>query len=347
VEAKLVQGDARISKALATLPQRVAIPNLPTKDPKKEAEDNEKRERTITFGRFPMDTKSENIKAFIESITASVKDDIEETFAFGKKRAERGAARFKSSAGMWKYMTENAGSHKHKYEGNDIYVNVEGKSDKNEQDLAQEAAEKAQAKLKLSFSPPGLYLPEVFQEEAILRYDLVRYPFREVVHAVLEEPLDCDLGRLHATQQGITLMRNFEKRPENLDTLGPRRNPWNRAFHSSPSQHPEVFGRFRALYHDFLGTFVLEHLQTRRLAFQALPTFRCHLPGCGAPGRPHRDSDYHHAACEVNFWYRSLLLLAATAYTLSRGAEPRTSGRLSWPWVNSCVSTAIRSGITR
>lgn len=84
--------------------------------------------------------------------------------------------------------------------------------------------------------------------------------------------------------------------------MGPRGNPWNRRFHNCPQRDAGYYERFLEVYHDFLCTFVLDHLQTRRVAFQTNPTFRCHLPRCGAPGRPHRDEDYFHARCEVNFW---------------------------------------------
>lgn len=84
----------------------------------------EQRSRTITFGHFPEGTKAEAIKKFMESTLVLQKEDIDESYAFGKKYAERGAVRFKACAGMWKYMQENAGSHKHQHEGKDIYVNV-------------------------------------------------------------------------------------------------------------------------------------------------------------------------------------------------------------------------------
>ena len=77
--------------------------------------DGEKRSRTVTFGPFPEDTKSDVVKSYIDDKMKDVKTDIEEIFAFGKTRAERGAARFKTGETMWKYMQANAGNHKHAF----------------------------------------------------------------------------------------------------------------------------------------------------------------------------------------------------------------------------------------
>lgn len=86
--------------------------------------DPEKRMRTITFANFPEDTKAQVIKDTIDEILQEVKADVEEIYSFGK-RATRGAARFKTSESMWKYMTKHAGNHVHEYFGNNIYTNVD------------------------------------------------------------------------------------------------------------------------------------------------------------------------------------------------------------------------------
>ena len=93
------------------------------------AEEQDKRMRTMTFGNFPQDTKAVDIKAFIDTVVADVAAEVEDTFAFGKTRAERGGARFKNADDMWKFMTANAGKHKHDYKGKAIYCNAEGASD--------------------------------------------------------------------------------------------------------------------------------------------------------------------------------------------------------------------------
>jgi hypothetical protein len=146
MEVKFQQREANVKQAMGKLPQAfsggggsggggVGGGVKPQEDEK-----TEKQQRTITFGTFPEDTKSESIKAFIDATLESVGPDIEEAFTYGKKFAERGAARFKTKAAMWKYMTENAGSHKHSFEGKAIYVNADGGRDRSDTDKNREKA---------------------------------------------------------------------------------------------------------------------------------------------------------------------------------------------------------------
>jgi hypothetical protein len=107
--------------------------------------DAQKRKRTINFGRFPEDTKAADIENFMKEVLKDVSSDVEEVFAYGKKFAERGGARFKSEAAMWDYMTAQAGAHKHEYEGSTIYCNVDTWS----QDPTSEKAMKERAVRKL------------------------------------------------------------------------------------------------------------------------------------------------------------------------------------------------------
>ena len=89
---------------------------------------DEKRARTISFGQFPVDTKSANIIHFIEEQVKEFSEDVEEVFAYGKTRAERGGARFRSTVATWKYMKDNAGHHQHDYEGKKIYCNADSQA---------------------------------------------------------------------------------------------------------------------------------------------------------------------------------------------------------------------------
>ena len=86
----------------------------------------EQRSRTITFGRFPEDTKSEQIKSLISQWLEDTKDDIEEVFAFGKFRAEAGGARFKTEDAMWQYMAKLTDQRTHEFMGRQIYTNADG-----------------------------------------------------------------------------------------------------------------------------------------------------------------------------------------------------------------------------
>ena len=105
----------------------------------------EKMARTVTFGPFPEDTKSTEIKEFIDSVVQPVAEEVEETFAFGRKFAERGGARFRTEEAMWKYMTTNAGNHQHDHKGVKIYCNA----DPGGSDAGSEAAQKDRAVRKV------------------------------------------------------------------------------------------------------------------------------------------------------------------------------------------------------
>ena len=60
-----------------------------------------RKRRTITFGKFAEDTKSEYIIETIEKLIENFKHDIEYNgiFAYGKKFATMGAVRFKNRGG--------------------------------------------------------------------------------------------------------------------------------------------------------------------------------------------------------------------------------------------------------
>ena len=105
--------------------------------------DEDKRIRTISFGEFPKDTKSKDIKTFIEGVVGSGAD-IDECFAYGRQHAERGAARFTSKDAMWKYMKDNKGKHQHMYGDTPISCNVDSswEDPESEQSLKERAVRK-------------------------------------------------------------------------------------------------------------------------------------------------------------------------------------------------------------
>jgi hypothetical protein len=124
-------------KAYQTREQRQSVPVWPSKalssaatgakfdNDHKDANAEDKRRRTIGFGQFPKDTKAKDIVKFLEGVLEEARGDIEEVFAYGKKFAERGAARFKTSEAMWAYLKGKAGHHMHMYEGQRIYCNAD------------------------------------------------------------------------------------------------------------------------------------------------------------------------------------------------------------------------------
>lgn len=150
----------------------------------------------------------------------------------------------------------------------------------------------------------GPVLPQELQHEAILEFDVRKHAFEPAMRLVLEVAEGTPLGNLHDSPLGAEVLRCFHRRAAEttLDAMGPRGNPWNAMFLGAPNEKPEHWAVFADAFHEFVRTFVLEDLGTARVAFQSRPTFRCHLPDCGAPGRPHRDADYHHHPSEVNYW---------------------------------------------
>lgn len=91
----------------------------------KGVEAKERQSRTLTFGQFEDGTEAATVKEFMETtLGKDTMKETEEVFAYGKRFATRGGVRFKSSAGMWKYMEEHAGKHQHEHGASKIYVNV-------------------------------------------------------------------------------------------------------------------------------------------------------------------------------------------------------------------------------
>ena len=66
----------------------------------------DEKQRTITFGNFPEDTKSEYIIAVIKKKLELAQEELDAdgVYAFGKKSTVRGAARFKTQEAMMAYL---------------------------------------------------------------------------------------------------------------------------------------------------------------------------------------------------------------------------------------------------
>ena len=88
-------------------------------------EQNCEKSRTITFGKFPEDTKSEYIIETIEKVLKDFMHDIEDNgiFAYGKKFATMGAARFKTEEAMWTYLKNDSKSKCMNIDDHVLYVN--------------------------------------------------------------------------------------------------------------------------------------------------------------------------------------------------------------------------------
>ena len=83
------------------------------------------KRRTITLGKFAEDTRSEYIVEIIEKLIENFKNDIEDKgiFAYGRKFATRGAARFKTEEAMWKYLKHENTSKRIDIDGHTFYPN--------------------------------------------------------------------------------------------------------------------------------------------------------------------------------------------------------------------------------
>ena len=75
--------------------------------------------------KFPEDTKSERIIETIETVLKDFMHDIEDNgiFAYGKKFATMGAARFKTEEAMWTYLKNDSKSKCMNIDDHVLYVN--------------------------------------------------------------------------------------------------------------------------------------------------------------------------------------------------------------------------------
>ena len=101
----------------------------------------EKRQRSIVFSNFPEDTKEADITAAIWKTLKGIRAEIDEVFTYSKHDSV-GVARFKSIEGMWKYMQENAGNHRHTILGRTIYVNADRMAGPTEDSMKDRAIRK-------------------------------------------------------------------------------------------------------------------------------------------------------------------------------------------------------------
>jgi hypothetical protein len=122
----------------------------------------------------------------------------------------------------------------------------------------------------------------VFDESSIcvVDYPLEAYNFPAIVSKCLGEP--------ELTRVGVR--SNLPLRTRETD----QKTEWHRAFY-------ETFPIWRATYEAFVRDFVANMFSVE-FFYQAVPTFRVHLPGNLAVGEFHRDRDYGHPNREITFW---------------------------------------------
>jgi hypothetical protein len=118
-------------------------------------------------------------------------------------------------------------------------------------------------------------------ESTVFQYDVLRYPFPEVVQNYL------GTDRLEEIHGDVDLDVLTREKDQSTD--------FHRAYYTR-------FGHeFEQIYEPFLIDVVRPFIG-EDIIYQRIPTFRVHLPGNIAVGEFHRDRDYSHADGEINFW---------------------------------------------
>jgi hypothetical protein len=112
-------------------------------------------------------------------------------------------------------------------------------------------------------------------------YPLGEFPFPDFVAGSLGFTDTSELTRLAA----LLALRTWRT---------DQQSPWHGDFYGCFDGWRSVFDRF---VRDVIGPLVGEPFY-----YQAVPTFRVHLPGNVAVGEFHTDAQYHHPLGEINYW---------------------------------------------
>ena len=128
----------------------------------------------------------------------------------------------------------------------------------------------------------------------IIRYDSAQYDFAKVVR---------DLFRTHLYPEAedLSMLHDFLRSGRAPASYGifDERTDQSSIFHKVFYEHME--DAFLPLYREFIKVFMRPQF-SEALVYQAVPTFRVHLPDNVAVGAFHRDRDYHHQPTEMNYW---------------------------------------------
>jgi hypothetical protein len=128
---------------------------------------------------------------------------------------------------------------------------------------------------------PSLLIERSRRHARVFSYPLADFDFPQALADLLGVP--SDLACLGA---GSTLPRRTRETDQATD--------WHRLFYSR-------FASLARLYLRFITTVATPFFQDA-FFYQAVPTFRIHLPGNLAVGEFHCDSDYGHPLDELTFW---------------------------------------------
>jgi hypothetical protein len=124
---------------------------------------------------------------------------------------------------------------------------------------------------------------------SIYHYDVVRFPFKDIVDSHFTKHLGVASEDLH-TLKDPSLFPVGIVTP-GTDNNTPLHDVLYRVFEGE---------RFLPTYRKFVES--LQEVIGDTLIFQKKPTFRIHLPGNLSVGNYHRDSDYGHPLEEINVW---------------------------------------------
>jgi hypothetical protein len=177
---------------------------------------------------------------------------------------------------------------------------------------------------------PALYctIPPALREECVHRYDTARYPFAELLAAVVAPPLpergDDAAATAAAGLPGcaVTVLQLIHHRPDVSNWLremhcnkarayAVRRNIIDKRLKAARPFDPQAeLGRcYLRLLREVVMPAVHRSLRASGdasdtgILYQRVPNFRCHLPETGhLLVHKHRDADYHHQQNEINFW---------------------------------------------
>lgn len=115
---------------------------------------------------------------------------------------------------------------------------------------------------------------------------------------------------VYPSQYDFVALANKIFDTDNLAALGTEapgnQSVLTRESDQSTNYHQRFYAAFpdmlASTYRDFVADVAPAVLGTEKICYQAVPTFRIHLPGNVAVGEFHRDGDYNHQDGEVNFW---------------------------------------------
>ena len=171
---------------------------------------------------------------------------------------------------------------------------------------------------------PEKYLPHPSTRTMqIFKYDVKKYPFREIMieifkEANLEEKFLLNYNNIDGNQNNnFDNMQIIEQafntihllKGNNVKETRTNNSPFHKIYmqitrkHGSKTKREmEIFEKYNALLNRFCKDIVSLKLASNKIIYQRRPTLRVNPPSEKAMGHPHIDYEYHHQPSEINFW---------------------------------------------